>query len=303
MSVKRLSPMATSGKQKGAEVVLIAGPTASGKSRLALEIAAKRGGVIVNADSMQVYRELRVISARPSAEDESAVRHCLYGHVAAATRYSVGAWLLDVAVTLASLRDEGRVAVVVGGTGLYFKALTEGLVAIPPIDAGLRARILAETAAVAPEALHTRLHPEDAAAVRPSDRSRIVRALEVFTATGKSLTAWKEAAAGPPLVDSAKAERMVVMPDRSVLHRRIGERAAHMVRSGAIEEVRALATQGLGPALPAMKAIGVRQLIDHLAGKTSLDEALAAMKTETRRYAKRQMTWLRNQMGDWPIVE
>ena len=285
-----------------AGVVLIAGPTASGKSRLAVQLAAERHGVIVNADSMQVYRDLRIVNARPSAADEAVAPHLLYGHVGAETRYSVGAWLADMEVTLAAIRSDGRVAIVVGGTGLYFKALTEGLASIPPIEAALRSRILAEAADAAPEALHGRLDPEDAAAIRPSDTSRIVRALEVFAATGRSLVAWKRTAAAPPLVNPATAERIVVMPERAELHRRIGVRAEAMVHSGAIEEASALAALGLSPAMPAMKAIGVRQLIDHIAGKISLDEAIASMKTETRRYAKRQMTWIRNQMGDWPVT-
>ena len=287
-------------------VVLLAGPTASGKSRLALELALRRDGVVINADSMQVYRDLRVLSARPVAEDEATAAHHLYGHVGAATRYSVGAWLADAAIALAEARTAGRPAIVVGGTGLYFKALTEGLAAIPAIPATLRADILAESAGVASAELHARLaavDPEDAAAIRPSDRTRIVRALEVFAATGSSHAAWKRTAGSPPLVDAGAAQRLVLMPDRTELHRRIAERAERMVHGGALEEVRALLALGLNPDLPAMKAIGVRELRDHLAGKTSLEEATTAIKTETRRYAKRQMTWFRNQMGDWRTVE
>jgi tRNA dimethylallyltransferase len=288
------------------DVILIAGPTASGKSRLALELAAARNGVIVNADSMQVYAELRMLSARPTAEDEARAPHTLYGHISVATRYSVGAWLDDVAIALADARAGGRPAVVVGGTGLYFKALTEGLAVIPAVPAAIRATVLGEAEAAESGALHARLaavDPEDAIAIRPSDRSRIIRALEVFTATGKSLAAWKRMAASRPLVDIAEVQRIVLMPDRAELHRRIAERAEHMVHAGALYEVRALAALDLNPDLPAMKAIGVRELLDHLAGKTSLEEATAAIKTETRRYAKRQMTWFRNQMGDWPTVE
>ncbi len=287
-------------------VILIAGPTASGKSRLALELAAARNGVIVNADSMQVYTELRTLSARPSIEDEGLAPHRLYGHVSAASRYSVGAWLDDVAIALADARAGDRPAIVVGGTGLYFKALTEGLAVIPAVPAAMRSSVLAEAEAAESAVLHARLaavDPEDAAAIRPSDRSRIVRALEVFTATGKSLVAWKRMAASPPLIDLVDAERIVLMPDRAELHRHIADRAEHMVHAGALDEVRALAALDLNPDLPAMKAIGVRELLDHIAGKTSLDEVTAAIKTETRRYAKRQMTWFRNQMGDWPTVE
>jgi tRNA dimethylallyltransferase len=288
------------------DVILLAGPTASGKSRLALELATARDGVIVNADSMQVYAELRMLSARPSVEDETAAPHRLYGHVGVATRYSVGAWLEDVGPVLAEAKRAGRLAIVVGGTGLYFKALTEGLAVIPAVPASVRTAVLADAENDESAALHARLaavDPEDAAAIRPSDRSRIIRALEVFAATGKSLAAWKRMAASRPLVDLAGAERLVLLPDRAGLHRRIADRAEHMVHAGALDEVRALAALGLNPELPAMKAIGARELLDHIAGKTSLEEATAAIKTETRRYAKRQMTWFRNQMGDWPVVE
>jgi tRNA dimethylallyltransferase len=266
-------------------------------------MAAERGGIVINADSMQVYRELRIISARPSAEDEAAAPHRLYGHVGAATRYSVGAWLNDVAPILAEARREGRLAIVVGGTGLYFKALTEGLTSVPPIPAEVRLDVARQAAEVETGTLHERLatvDPEDAATIRPSDRSRIVRALEVCATTGMSLAALHRQQSGAPLVDGT-AERIVVAPQPSELHRRIAQRAEAMVHHGAIDEVQALASLGLDPAQPAMKAIGVRELLAHVAGKLSLDEAVAAMKTETRRYAKRQMTWIRNQMGDWPL--
>jgi tRNA dimethylallyltransferase len=291
------------GKTQVTGVVLIAGPTASGKSRLALELASERDGIVINADSMQVYRELRIVSARPAADDEIAAPHRLYGHIGAGTRYSVGAWLADVAPVLQQARQEGRTAIVVGGTGLYFKALTEGLVTVPPIPADVRAGIERDTAGTETAELHTMLadsNPEDAAGIRPSDRSRIVRALEVFTATGLSLAAWKRSGTQSPLLHPREVERLVVMPERAELHRRIAARVEAMVHAGAVEEVRALAGLGLDPAMPAMKAIGARELMAHLAGKTSLDEAATAMKTETRRYARRQATWIRNQMGDWP---
>lgn len=284
------------------ETVLIAGPTASGKSRLAMELAARHGGVVVNADSMQVYRELGVLTARPTVEDEAAVPHRLYGTVPAATRYSVGAWLADVGPVLSAAREAGQLPIVVGGTGLYFKALTEGLAAVPPVPAEVRERVRSEVAGLLAPELHARLAavaPDDARQVRPSDRSRIVRALEVFEATGRSLARWQEAEPLPPLIDPERTRRIVLVVDRTVLHGRIAVRAEAMVRGGGLAEAEAIGRLGLNPELPAMKAIGVRELLDHLAGNTSLDEALAAMKTETRRYAKRQETWFRNQMGDW----
>ncbi len=202
-------------------------------------------------------------------------------------------------------RREKRPAIVVGGTGLYFKALTEGLAAVPAIPAAARAAIQAQSDGVATPDLHARLaaiDPEDATAIRANDRSRILRALEVVTATGRSLAEWRRVAAAPPLVDPAGAERIVLAPDRAELHARIAERAERMLEAGALAEVAALAALGLDPELPAMKAIGVRELMALERDTLSRAEALAAIATETRRYAKRQMTWLRNQMGDWPRI-
>ncbi len=288
------------------DAILIAGPTASGKSRLAVALAREHRGVVINADSMQVYRDLRVLTARPSAEDEAAVPHHLYGHVPAATRYSVGLWLADASEALAAARAAGRLPVVVGGTGLYFKALTEGLVSIPPIPPDIRARIEAETGPLPTEALHARLaaaDPETAAELRASDRSRILRGLEVLAATGRPLAAWRRGHAVPPLVPAGRATCIVLDPPRPWLHQRIADRADHMLHDGALEEARALGELGLSPDLPAMKAIGVRQFLDHGAGKLTLAEALASVKTETRRYAKRQLTWFRNQMADWKRLD
>jgi len=283
------------------DAILLAGPTASGKSRLALELAREHDGVVVNADSMQVYGELSILTARPTTEEEAEVPHRLYGHVTAATRYSVGRWLDDVGGILSEARRQGRMPIVVGGTGLYFKALTEGLAEVPAIPVEVRQQVLAITEGEASETLHRRLaeaDPEDAAGIRPSDRSRILRAMEVFEATGRSLAAWR-ARPATPILDPAKAERIVLDPDRAILHERIARRAEAMIHHGAIEEARALGELGLSPDLPAMKAIGVRELLDHLAGKLSMDEALAGICTETRRYAKRQATWFRHQMEGW----
>jgi tRNA dimethylallyltransferase len=229
------------------DAILIAGPTASGKSRLAIAKARETGGVIVNADSMQVYAGLRILSARPPREDEASAPHRLYGHVPPQTRYSVGQWLADVARALAEVRSAGRVPIVVGGTGLYFKALTEGLTTIPPIPAAYRARLRAETADLPAEALHRKLagiDAEDAAAIRPGDRARILRALEVFETTGRSLRSWHASDRPVALVDPGRADAMVVDPDRRALHARISERAENMIRNGAADEARALSPSG-----------------------------------------------------------
>ena len=285
----------------GAGAVLIAGPTASGKSRLALELARQRNGIVINADSMQVYHELRVLTARPTPAEEAEVPHRLYGHVAAGMRYSVGTWLRDVEAVLMEVRTAGRTAIIVGGTGLYFKALTEGLSAIPAILPEVRERVLAEAAGVASADLHARLaatDAEDAAAIRPSDRARIVRALEVFEATGRPIAVWQRSG-GAPVIAIEGAERIVLDIDRAVLHRRIADRIRKMLDEGALEEARALAALGLPADMSLMKAIGVRELLDHLAGRQSLDQAMEAMATATRRFARRQETWFRNQMADW----
>jgi tRNA dimethylallyltransferase len=290
---------------QAADVILIAGPTASGKSRVALELAARTGATIINADSMQVYRELRLITARPTAEDEAAVPHRLYGHVAAATRYSVGQWLREAAAALKEARAAGRGAIVVGGTGLYFKALTEGLAEVPPIPEEVRAAVREDARRLPPQALHDRLaaiDPEGARSVRVSDKARLVRALEVIEATGRTLGDWQRRQPTLAVVE-APAARIVLAPPMPLLHRRISERAERMAAEGAMAEAAALAALGLEAELPAMKAIGAREFLAHVAGDTSLVEAIAAVKTETRRYAKRQMTWFRNQMADWRFVE
>lgn len=282
--------------------VLIAGPTASGKSALALELAHRHGGVIINADSMQVYRELRILSARPDAGEETQAPHRLYGHVAASERYSVARWREDAKGALEAAWSEGALPIVVGGTGLYFKALTEGLSSIPPIPADLRAAIEARADADGVPALHAaleKLDPESAARLAPLDRTRVTRALEVVEATGRSIGAWQQETGAPPLVDAASVRRIVLEPERAVLYERIGRRFDGMVEAGGIAEAEALIAQGLNPALPAMKAIGIREFGAHLAGELALDEAIERAKMETRRYAKRQGTWFRNQMADW----
>jgi tRNA dimethylallyltransferase len=282
-------------------VILIAGPTASGKSALALEIARKIGGVIINADSMQVYRDLRIITARPTVEEEAQAPHQLYGHVDAAENYSVGRWTRDASAALAEAREAGQVPILVGGTGLYFKALTQGLAAVPPIPAEVRAAVRGrlESDGVAP--LYAELlqrDPVTAHRLMPGDRSRITRALEVVLATGRSLSDWHREGM-PAAVDASRAARFVLDIDREELGRRIDARFDAMLAHGAPEEVEKLAARGLSPSLPAMKAHGVPWLIRHLRGEIGLEEAADGGKRDTRRYTKRQVTWFRNQMPGW----
>jgi tRNA dimethylallyltransferase len=283
------------------KAVLLAGPTASGKSALALALAARVGGVIINADSMQVYRDLRIITARPSPEEEARVAHRLYGHVDAAETYSVGRWLTDARAALAEAAATDSPAIVVGGTGLYFKLLTEGLAAVPPIPEEIRARVRARLAAEGAPALYDELASRDpVAAVRlqPSDRTRIVRALEVLETTGRPLVEWQQGNT-PPIVDPTNCGKVFLACDRAELRRRIDARFETMLRGGALDEIRALAARNLDPLLPAMKAHGVPWLIRHLRGEIDLEEAAEQAKADTRRYAKRQFTWFRNQLRDW----
>jgi tRNA dimethylallyltransferase len=282
--------------------ILIAGPTASGKSALALTLAEKFGGTIVNADSMQVYRDLRVITARPTPAEEARVPHRLYGHVDAGENYSVGRWCRDVGEALNEIAAQGRVPILVGGTGLYFKALTTGLAAVPPIPAEIRGQVRARMASEGAAALHgelASLDPVTAQRLMVNDRSRIARALEVVLATGRSLTDWHREGM-PALVDSARAAKIFLTCERKQLVARIETRFAAMLKAGALDEVRALERRQLDPLLPAMKAHGVPWLIRHLNGEISLDEAAAGAIMDTRRYAKRQLTWFRNQMKEWP---
>ena len=281
--------------------VLIAGPTASGKSALALDIAESLGGVVVNADSMQVYRDLRVITARPTADDEARAPHKLYGFVDAAENYSVGRWCRDVEETLREVGKKGRVPILVGGTGLYFKALTSGLAAVPPIPADIRANVRGRLDQEGAPALHAdlmRLDPATAQRITINDRSRISRALEVVLATGRALSDWHHEGL-PPLIDPERAAKVFITCERKALVRRIEVRFDAMMTSTALNEVRQLAGRKLDPSLPAMKAHGVPWLIRHLNGEISRENAIAGAVMDTRRYAKRQLTWFRNQMKDW----
>jgi tRNA dimethylallyltransferase len=286
-------------------VILLAGPTASGKSALALALAEKFGGTIINADSMQVYRDLRLITARPSVEEERRMPHCLYGHIDAAENYSVGAWRSEAAAELATAERQSRPAIVVGGTGLYFNALTRGLTAMPPIPKQIRDDVRARLKSDGAAALHDelkRLDPQAAARLNRGDRARISRALEVMLATGRSILDW-HADVKPDGPDSLPAVRVFLSPERDELARRIDARFDAMIDAGAIEEVRALMARYLDPSLPAMKAHGVPWLIRHLSGEITLEQAIEGAKRDTRQYTKRQATWFRNQLPEFAWVD
>lgn len=286
------------------EAILIAGPTASGKSAAALALAKRLGGTIINADSMQVYRELSVLTARPASAEMVAVPHRLYGIVPATEAYSVGRWLADAATAMDEARRQGRVPILVGGTGLYFKALLEGLSPVPEIPPETRDVWRQQSNKLGPQELHRALQDRDpvmGARLSPTDPQRVVRALEVIDATGISLAEW-QGTAGTPTLASDAALRLVVAPERAPLYAAIDARFDRMIDSGAIDEVTALRAMGLDPGLPAMRAHGVRELAAHLAGDMGLEEAATKAKTESRRYAKRQMTWLKRFMRDWEWV-
>jgi tRNA dimethylallyltransferase len=283
------------------KAVLLAGPTASGKSALALTLADQFGGVIINADSMQVYRDLRIITARPTPDDEARAPHLLYGHVDAADNYSVGRWCVDASAALAQAERAGQLPILVGGTGLYFKALTRGLAVIPPIPldirSGVRKRLEAEGLAPLYAEL-VRCDPATARRLMPGDRARITRALEVFLATGRGLADW-HLDGMKPAVDPGSAVKVFIDADREELYRRIDARFDAMIAAGAVEEVRALSRRKLDPSLPAMKAHGVPWLIRHLNSEITLTEAADGSKGDTRHYTKRQATWFRHQLPDW----
>ena len=301
-SVADRMPDRPPGDLRSKTAVLIAGPTASGKSALALDVAERLGGIVINADSMQVYRDLRILTARPNAADEARVPHRLFGHVDAAENYSVGRWLRDVAPVLEEAARCAALPIVVGGTGRYLKALTGGLAAIPPIPSTTREALRARLARQGAGVLHAELtqrDPEAAARLSPGDGVRIVRALEVIEATGQALSVWHRAGM-PALVDAQKVLKVVLSLEREKLHQRIDGRFDAMMAHGALEEVQALYARGLDPLMPAMKAHGVPRLIAALEGQIPLPEAVDAAKRDTRRYTKRQLTWFRNQLPDWP---
>jgi tRNA dimethylallyltransferase len=293
------------GRRHVGKAVLIAGPTASGKSALALELALASNGVVINADSMQVYRDLRIITARPTHGDEARVPHRLYGHVDAAVNFSAGAWVSDAARALEEAQAQDRLPIFIGGTGLYFKALTAGLSVVPPIPAEVRESVRARLEQNGVEALHAELarrDPRAAERLNLRDRSRIARALEVIEATGRSLLDWHREGE-PPLLPKDSFRAVFLSPERDELYARIDARFDAMLGAGAVREIERLVARRLDPLLPAMKAHGVPALMRHLRGELSLDEAASIGRADTRHYAKRQFTWFRHQLPEFEWVK
>jgi tRNA dimethylallyltransferase len=286
------------------DAVLIAGPTASGKSALALKLAREYGGAVINTDAMQVYRELRVLSARPAANEEAVAPHYLYGLVSVFEPFSVARWLDAAKAALAETRAKGFLPIFAGGTGLYFAALLNGLSPIPEIHASIRVEARQKLSELGNERFHIELTARDpvmGARLNPGDSQRLVRAWEVIEATGQSLAEW-QALKGEPALTGDLA-RFVLKPNRDWLVARIARRFRAMINEGALEEVRVLRDGKISDELPAARALGVPQLIAHLDGRLSLDQAVEQAIIETRQYAKRQMTWFRHQMPDWAVVE
>ena len=283
---------------KPKSVLLIAGPTASGKSALAIDAARTRNGVIINADSMQVYKELRILTARPSAAEESQAPHRLYGHISGADDYSVAQWLTDAEREIMRCWAQDHLPIICGGTGLYFRALEKGLAKVPPIDPAIREKWRnfegdhhAELA---------KRHAPTAERLNPADRQRLIRALEVIDSTGMSLSQWQDKAQEHLLLSNVVIERLYMNVARDELYARADRRFEAMIEQGALEEVQALPF--IDSALPVMKAIGVPQLRDYLNGKLSLADAVLLSKIATRHYIKRQTTWSRGQMKEWPVA-
>ena len=280
---------------------LIAGPTASGKSALALRLAEATGAEIVGADALQLYADLRVLTARPDVEDQARAPHHLFGTVDAADGWSVGRWQRAARAVIADIHARGRHAIVVGGTGLYFRALTQGLAEIPAVSAEVRQSTATAFEAMGEAAFRERLglaDPSAAARIAPGDRQRLARAWEVYAATGTSLSDHHATATGGLAAGTWTA--VALEPPRAELYARCDARLEAMLGAGALDEVRGLLARNLDPALPVLKAVGVQPLAAHLRGETTLATAISTAQQDTRRYAKRQMTWMRGQTGDWP---
>lgn len=280
----------------------MAGATASGKSALALELAEKNGGVIINADSQQIYKELRILTARPTPEEEARAPHKLYGALSASENCSAGKWLKLARMEIDWALSQGRPAIVVGGTGLYLKALLEGIADMPDIDPQVRAQATRDYEAMGKEAFAERLRhadPEFFARLKVYDRQRLIRAYEVWLGTGKPLSWWQDQQATPPYpADYFQILRMDIPRDE--LYRRCDARFLTMLEQGALEEVKQLLSLHLSPELPAMKSVGVPELAAHLRGEITLEQATAKAQQATRNYAKRQLTWFRNQLATFP---
>jgi len=277
-------------------VIIVAGPTASGKSALALELAAAVGGTIINADALQIYRGLRILTACPDAAATARVAHRLYLYLDAAERGSVGQWRGLALGEIDAAHRAGRVPLLVGGTGLYLRALQHGLAAIPPVPPQVRAEAASLYGELGGEAFRERLaqfDPAAAARLPPRDRQRLMRAYEVVRATGIPIGEWQARAASAAPYRFAT---VLLMPPRTVVYAACDARFANMINAGALDEAAALAERGLTPDLPAMKAVGLPELLRHWRGEIPLDQAIAEAQRATRRYAKRQMTWFRHQM-------
>ena len=283
---------------KSKSVLLIAGPTASGKSAVAIAQARLRGGVIINADSMQVYRELRIITARPSVEDEAQTPHRMFGHIGGADYYSAATWLAQAETEIETCWASGQLPIICGGTGLYFTALEQGLAKLPPIDPEIRDKWRNFQGN-----LHVELeqrHPESAVRLNAADRQRLIRSLEVIESTGKPLIEWQKKAHNDSILKAANVERIFMDVPRDELYARAERRFDQMLEQGGLDEIRSLPP--LNPAQPLMKAIGVPELLAYFKGEITLESAKIKSKTATRHYIKRQMTWFRGQMTGWQLT-
>jgi len=296
--------MSGDGRESG--IVLIAGPTASGKSALALDLAEVLDGTIINADSMQIYRELRILSARPGEDEEARVPHKLYGVLSAVQSCSAALWR-DLALNaIADVRAEGRLPIIVGGTGLYFRALLDGLAPVPEIPDAIRREIRDLARREPPERLHERLAARDpamAARLQPGDRQRVARALETVQATGRSLAEWQAMEGEGGIGADERLAKIVILPPRETVYARCDVRLKAMVAAGALEEARRLEEMALDDDLPAMRALGVPHFLAVVRGEMELDDAVTRAQTATRHYAKRQLTWFRHQFADWARFE
>ncbi|WP_255934410.1 tRNA (adenosine(37)-N6)-dimethylallyltransferase MiaA [Kordiimonas sp. SCSIO 12610] len=291
------------------QAILIAGPTASGKSALSIKLAKQYDGVVINADSMQVYRDLRIITARPSVEEEMMAPHKLYGVVDGAQAFSAMDWAKLAMNAVDEAWQDNRTPILVGGTGMYFRTLLDGMAHIPDVDPEIRTQVRAEAVEFGSAKLHAELmicDPMTAERLAQGDSQRISRAIEVYRSSGKPISEWqKETQAGPlqALDQSGNVKKVVLEWPREELYRRCDLRFDLMLEEGALEEVEALLSRNLSPVLPLMKSLGVPSLMKYLSGNISLDEAREESKTQTRRFAKRQMTWFRNQFNAWERID